>query len=101
MDETAVCLTESRMTNISDINTRPEQSLCECYVYCMCICCSVARFRTCYLNSAKFVSKVRSVLGFFSYAELFQVQEVCQKIGLAFALLESLVMIQEFSMLRR
>uniref|UniRef100_A0A2Z5U608 Protein ECT2 n=1 Tax=Reticulitermes speratus TaxID=60591 RepID=A0A2Z5U608_9NEOP len=28
MDETTVCLTESRMTNISNINTGPEQSVC-------------------------------------------------------------------------
>lgn len=67
MDETTVCLTESRMTNISNINTGPEQSVCECYVYFMCIYYSVAHFRSYYLNSAKFVSKVRSVLGFFFF----------------------------------
>jgi len=67
MDETTVCLTESRMTNISDINTGPEQSVCECYVYFMCIYNSVARLSSYYLNSAKFVSKVRSVLGFFFF----------------------------------
>ena len=67
MDETTVCLTESRMTNISNINTGPEQSVCECYVYIMCIYYSVARFRNYYLNSAKCVSKVRSVLGVFFF----------------------------------
>jgi len=65
MDETTVCLTESRMTNISSINTGPEQSVCECYVYFMCIYYSVAHLRSYCLNSAKFVSKVRSLLVFF------------------------------------
>lgn len=102
MDETTVCLTESRMTNISNINTGPEQSVCECYVYFMCIYYSVAHFRSYYLNSVKFVSRVRSVLGIFlSHAKLFQVRQVCQEFGLEFALLESLVMIQKYSMLHR
>jgi len=72
--------------------------VCECYVYFVCIYYSVAHFRSYYLNSAKFVSKVRSALEFFFF---FQVRQVCQEFGPEFALLESLVMIQKFSMLHR
>lgn len=71
MDETAVCLTESRMTNISDINTGPEQSVCSTSL-------SRIRSRICLVGELGNDSKI------FDAAQAFDVPVVLSATGAEF-----------------
>jgi hypothetical protein len=96
MDETSVCLAESQMTAISNINTETDERVCKFCVYFTRICHITHLWNCVFHNLRRLRVRLGQYWGLSTGAKCFQVHQVWQQLALEYALLENLLMIQEF-----